>query len=138
MRVTEQATLESIEIKQHRMLPINMDVGRVYATGLMTFALASDPSLKIRFPVFAQSDVIDLNTPIKRIRYDVERAIDACNQLYLGREGSKSSIHDREDLERFIDAHVRFEEYFDAELRAVNFIGLEFPTNVVDFGRWNT
>ena len=127
--LTEKFTLDKIEIRQHAVRRMMGGGLLTCALGLMTFRLLEAPEVILAFLVYAESDMhTDICSPID-IRYDVKIAVDTTNELFIGVH--KNSLVDANDTRKYIDANVRFEQFFEAELRAVNFIPFE-ERNVVD------
>jgi len=127
--LTEKFTLAEIEIRQHAVRPLLGGGMKTCAFGLMTFRLIEAPEVILSFPVFAESDIHSNTCKPVEIRYDVKIAAHASRELFIG--VLTNSVVDADDTCQYIDANIRFEQFFEAELRAVDFIPLEVQ-NIID------
>jgi hypothetical protein len=127
--LTEKFTLDTIEIRQHAARPIQDGMLKTYAIGVMQFRMLEEPSVRLRFPVYAESDLHMYIASPEDLRYDVMLAVDVCNDLFMG--VTKNTINDPESVREYIESCIRFEQFFEAELRAVENLPIENLSGIV-------
>jgi len=126
--LTEKFTLDKIEIRQHAARTLRAGGMRTCAFGVMTFRMLEAPEVTLSFPVYAETDVHSSLCSPEALRYDVCLAYDAARELFFGVH--ENSVQDAEATRDYIDSTIRFEQFFEAELRAAEFIRLEVPSAV--------